>query len=298
MRTPDQAIAEGNALIEAGRYREAVQVIEDTARTDLTNWRLQCLYAEALIQIDRFRDGLAVARLAEQMRPSSAWVLQTIAEAQLGLEQTRDAAATATRMVEVAPNFASGYDLQGRCALKEKRFADAEIDFRRAVEIEPNNWGLNNNLGLALRHLKRDREAVQYLERAVTANPKSRIARRNLFGATSAYALAGGLVVILAAIRAVPAIGARFHIPTVPLTVFFFGALVVALIARWLWSRRRLHQLGPRVVEAYHQDWLAQTTRSTLRYLFRLIPVLAVVVGVLMLGLFGPIGFLPWIVAG
>src|SRR6516162_2979025 len=101
MLTPDEAIVRGNALLVAGRYREAVGVLEETARVDLTNWRLQCLYAEALIQTDRFRDGLDAARLAEQMRPSSVWVLQMIGEAQLGLKQTPDAVATADRMIAV-----------------------------------------------------------------------------------------------------------------------------------------------------------------------------------------------------
>src|SRR5215469_4897067 len=108
MLTPGEAIANGNSLLREGKYREAVRVLEEPARVDLTNWRLQCLYAEALIQTDRFHDGLAVARLAEQMRPSSPWVLQMIGEAQLGLELMQDAATAANRLIELAPEMAAG----------------------------------------------------------------------------------------------------------------------------------------------------------------------------------------------
>jgi Flp pilus assembly protein TadD len=69
MLMPDQALQRGEALIAAGRYREAVQILNQVARTDTPNWQLQCSLAEALIQTDKFKDALNAAQTAA---PSSS----------------------------------------------------------------------------------------------------------------------------------------------------------------------------------------------------------------------------------
>src|SRR4029077_13468090 len=87
MSMPDQALRRGEALIAAGRYREAVQALRDIAGVDTPNWQLQCGLAEALVQTVQFKAALNAARLAEQIQPRSPRVLQLLAEAQLALNQ-------------------------------------------------------------------------------------------------------------------------------------------------------------------------------------------------------------------
>lgn len=297
LSTPDEVVVRGRALIESHRYREAVRALDSAAKTDLANWRLQCWYAEALIQVGRFRDGLSAARLAQQMQPDSPWVLQLIGESQLALDQPGQALEAANRMIELAPHSAAGYDLRGRISVRAKRYHEAEADFRQAVSLEPNNSGLNNNLGLALRHLKRDREAVAVLEKAVSADPSSRIARHNLFGATSAYIAGGGLIGVVVIIRFVPAIGGWLHLPVSVVTALFVGAVVIALVVRWAWTRSRLHRLGVRAVAFYDRDWWREQLRGAFRYLFSALPVFVVIAAVIWAGTAG-VGYLPWIVAG
>ena len=298
MSMPDLALRRGEALIAAGRYREAVRALRDVAEVDAPNWQLQCALAEALVQTGQFKAALNAARLAQQIQPTSPRVLQMLAEAQLALNQPAEAAETTTRIIELAPNSAGGYDLRGRIASSRKHYADAEVDFREALRLEPGNWALYNNLGVALRHLKRDKEAIEALAKAAAINPNARVVRRNLFGATTGYIAAGGLAVVLLSLRALPAIASAFHVPLPVLSVIFYGSVAFALIARWLWGRRRLRQLSPQVARIYRQDWMRQRAVQLLRTCFRTAPVMAIVLAVIWLGLTQKIGFLPWMVAG
>lgn len=298
MSTPHLALQRGEALIAARRYREAVLALRDVAAVDTPNWQVQCALAEALVQTGQFKAALNAARLAEQIQPTSPRVLQMLAEAQLALNQRAEAAATTARIIELAPHAAAGYDLRGRIAASRNRHADAEVDFKEALRLEPGNWALYNNLAVSLRHLKRDKEAIDALAKAAAINPNARVVRRNLFGATNGYIAAGGLAVVLLSLRALPAIASALHLPLAVLGVIFYGSLGLALIARWLWGRRRLSQLSPQVARIYHQDWLRQQAIRLLRTVFRTAPVMAIVLAVTWLGLTQKIGFLPWIVAG
>jgi Flp pilus assembly protein TadD len=298
MPMPDEALRRGETLVAAGRYREAVRVLSDVADVDTPNWRLQCALAEALVQTGDFKAALKTARLAEQLQPRSPRVLQMLAEAQLALNRPAEADETTKRIIELAPHSAAGYDLRGRIAMRQKRYADAEVHFKEALRLEPANWALNNNLGVALRHQKRDQEAIKAFAKAAAANPNARVVRRNLFGATSVYIAAGGLFVVLLGLRMLPRFASWLHQPLATVSVVFYGSLVLAVGARWLWGRHRLRQLSPEVARLYHQDWMRERSVQLVRTVFRTVPVMAVVLAVIWLGLTQNVGFLPWIVAG
>jgi Flp pilus assembly protein TadD len=298
MLMPDQALERGEALIAAGRYKEAVRVLSDVARADTPNWQLQCALAEALIQTGKFKDALGAARLAEQLQPRSPRVHQMLAEALLALKQVDGAEEATSRVIELAPHSAAGYDLRGRIASARKRYVEAEMNIREALRLDPDNWGFNNNLGVALRHQKRDKEAIAAFEKAATANPNARLVRRNLFSSASAYTAGGGLIVFLISLRLLPDIASQLHQPLRVVVPLFYGGVIVAVVGGWLWRRNRLRGLSPQVKRLYRQDWIRERSRQLLRTVFRTLPVMLVVGGVIWLGATGKIGYLPWIVVG
>jgi Flp pilus assembly protein TadD len=298
MLMPDQALQRGEELIAAGRFKEAVKVLNEVARADTPNWEVQCAFAEALIQTGRFKDALNAARLAEQLRPGSPRVQQMLAEALLALNQLDSAEAATTRVVELAPHSAAGYDLRGRIASARKRYGEAEMQAREALRLEPDNWGFNNNLGVALRHLKRDKEAIAAFEKAALANPNARLVRRNLFSSTSAYTAGGGLIAFLIGLRLLPDIAAQLHQPLRVVSALFYGSIIAAVAAGWLWRRYRMLGMSPQVKRLYREDWMRERSRLLLRAAFRTLPVMAVVLAVIWLGFTQNVGFLPWIVAG
>ena len=298
MGTPETEEERGRALIDARRYKDAVRVLRAAIdRTPGDPW-LRCDVAEALIQLDRGREALEQALAARQINPWSPRIEQMVAEAHLELSNLDEATQAVDRLLEMSPSEAIGYDLRGRIASARHRFVDAEGHFREALRLKPDSWAYNNNLGVALRNQHRDKAALPYLERAVKANPGSRLARRNLFGAITTYQTAGFFLGVFIVLRVVATNANLLHIPPELAEAAFFVGVIVAAAGAWWWARRQRRHLSPLVNEVYDRDWWRERTRYLLRFLFRFIPVLTVVVAVLVLGFATPVGYLPWIVAG
>ena len=294
----EAALRRGEALIDARRYREAMKVLRPAVEKLPGDPWLRCALSEALLQSNHAREALEHAQAAEQIVPQSPRALQMVGEAQLELGHFDEARLAAQRMVELSPHAAGGYDLRGRIGLRTRHFADAEVNFREAVRLQPGNWALNNNLGVALRHLKREREAVDAFERAVKADPSATLARKNLFRATSAFQTWGGFIAAVVVLRILASNAGTFHIPVLLAEGIFFGGVIVAALASWLWARHRRRRLSPLVNNVYEREWLGERALYVLRYLFRATPVALVVLAVLYLGFSQHVGYLPWIVAG
>jgi len=294
----ETALRRGEALNVAGRYRQATQVLRPAVdKTPGDPW-LHCALAEALLQSGHGRDALLHAEAAQQINPASPRILQMLAESHLDLNHVEEATEATDRIVELAPHSSAGYDLRGRIALRSHRYGEAEFNFREAIRLEPNNWALYNNLGVALRHQKREKDAVAAFELAVKANPRARLARRNLFAAISAYQVAGGFIAAVVILRVLTSQAPRLQIPAMVADATFFGGVVLAAVGAWLWARHRRHTLGPLANRVYDSEWMRERSVKMLRYLFRAVPVFVVVAGVILLGVTQKVGFLPWIIAG
>ena len=163
----DSALHRGEALNDAGRHAEAAGVLRPAIDVDPGNEWLQVAYAWALLQTGHARKALAHALVAYEIRPTSPHIARTLAECQLELKQLDDAAVSANRAIELKPESGFGYDVRGRITLRAKHLRAAEMDFRQAIRLEPNVWAFHNNLGLALRLQKRDKEALDEFELAV-----------------------------------------------------------------------------------------------------------------------------------
>ena len=298
MQPPETAEQRGLALIDARRYREAVKVLRPAVdKTPGDPW-LRCALAQALVHLDRGREALDHALAAQQINQYSPRIEQMVAEAHLELGHHEEAMKAVDRLLDLSPNEAIGYDLRGRIALARRKFEDAEVNFREALRLKPNSWAYNNNLGVALRNQGRDKAALEYLERAVRANPSSRLVRRNLFGAISGYQTAAVFIAIVVVLRVVATNAKTFHLPPVVAEVAFFIGVIAAAVGAVLWARRQRRRLSPLVNRIYDEDWWRQRGLYVLRYLFRFVPVMLVVVAVAVLGFNEHVGYLPWIVAG
>lgn len=295
---PEDARRRGEALNRAGLHRQAIAVMRPAAEAVPGDPWLRCELAEALLQSGRGRQALEHALAAYQINPTSPRVLQMVAECQLESNHLDDAIAATDRLIELSPGFAAGYDLRGRIAMRLKNFRAAEGYFREALRIEPNNWALNNNLGVTLRHQKRDKEAIEVLERAVRLNPSNGAVRRNLYGATSTYVRAGTLIAAIIFIRVALNAATGYGLPSWVAGAAFFASVIAAAAGAWLWARHRRRALSGFVNQNYDREYWRAQALFVVRYLFRLVPVLAIVIGVLWFGTTEPFGFLPWLVIG
>lgn len=73
----------------------------------------------------------------------------------------------ARRSALIDPNFAETYGLLGLIYMDMSEQRDAEENFQRALKLDPANSELNNNYGFFLCNTRRERESIEYFNRAI-----------------------------------------------------------------------------------------------------------------------------------
>lgn len=73
----------------------------------------------------------------------------------------------ARRAISIDPGFADAYGLLGLIYMDMDQRGDAEENFQRAMRLEPANSELANNYGWFLCQTGRERESLQYFDRAL-----------------------------------------------------------------------------------------------------------------------------------
>jgi type IV pilus assembly protein PilF len=71
-----------------------------------------------------------------------------------------------TLAAAIDPDYAPAFATRGLVLYYVKEFESAEKDFRRALDLEERNPEINNNYGWFLCQTGRERESIQYFERA------------------------------------------------------------------------------------------------------------------------------------
>jgi type IV pilus assembly protein PilF len=74
----------------------------------------------------------------------------------------------ATEATSIDPGLAAAYGLLGLIHMDLQQDAQAESDFRRALLLDGSDPELNNNFGWFLCRTKREREALQYFDKAAS----------------------------------------------------------------------------------------------------------------------------------
>jgi tetratricopeptide (TPR) repeat protein len=80
----------------------------------------------------------------------------------------------------ILPDTDAVHNIVGVTLLEERRFDEAAAEFREALRRRPDSPDANRNLGTALAALGHTREAIEYLERALTLAPGNDFARQEL----------------------------------------------------------------------------------------------------------------------
>ena len=155
---------------------------------------------------------------------------------------------------------AADYRYRAAVALAHRRWDEAEQQLRALVTASPNDPVAWNNLGVALEHQHKDREAVEAYARAAALSPDSRLPGRNLvretqryLGFAAAFTLYWVLDIVL---RFVP-------VPEDARTAARVFAFVVLALGALVYYQRRREQLPDDAWRAYKSE-LSRTRR--LRY--------------------------------
>ena len=141
-------------------------------------------YDRALSHLNDKQPAPAVTALMQaiNVNPTSALYRDTLGLVMLDLGQPDKALERFKQAVELDPNYADAHFHMGTALAETRQWADAVKSYRRALELPTLTIpeSANQNLGLALYHLKRYQEAEQTLRFAIKLDPKMQLAYYNL----------------------------------------------------------------------------------------------------------------------
>jgi protein O-GlcNAc transferase len=175
-----QEIDAGLALFAAGRYAEAVTLIEGiTARFPQYPFGWTMLGA-ANSRMGQHAAALTHMRKAVELSPDNPDVHINLGCALRGMGLAKDAEACLLRALALKPDHAEAHNELGLIYRGMGRHEEAEASFRRALAIKPDYAVAHNNLGVTLRASGRADEAEASLRNALQFEPDLADAHCNL----------------------------------------------------------------------------------------------------------------------
>ncbi|WP_306027923.1 tetratricopeptide repeat protein [Stappia sp. MMSF_3263] len=81
-------------------------------------------------------------------------------------------------VVRLAPDYAEGWNRRATVNYLREDFGRAMVDIERVLAIEPRHWGAMSGLGIILRRIGRDDEALETFRQVLKIHPISENARK------------------------------------------------------------------------------------------------------------------------
>jgi Tfp pilus assembly protein PilF len=157
---------------------------EAEKRAEVQKLQARAAYDRALSYLNDRQPAGAIASLQEaiNINPTSPIYRDTLGVVLLELGRPDMALDHFKKAIELNPMYADAYFHLGTALAESRRWEEAVASYRKALELPtltiPET--ANQNLGLALYHLKQYREAEQTLRFAISLDPKMQTAYYNL----------------------------------------------------------------------------------------------------------------------
>jgi tetratricopeptide (TPR) repeat protein len=174
--TPGAEIQLGTYLVEVGRGREALALLEKAARAEPTLDALNAL-GIAYGRNGRAKQALAAFERGLKIDPENPMLHENIGAVHLDAGQLAAARDEFARAIRANPASAQGHAGLATVAFKSGDRDTALASWKRAVDLDPTNWDAMYNLGVQLMRVGRMTEARPYLERFVRTAPASQYAK-------------------------------------------------------------------------------------------------------------------------
>ena len=157
---------------------------EAAQRTEVQKLQARAAYDRALSYINDKQPAGAMAALQEaiNVNPTSPIYRDTLGVVLLELGRPDMALDHFKKAIELDPMFADAHFHLGTALAEGRQWDEAVKSYKKALELPTLTIpeSANQNLGLALYHLKRYREAEQTLRFAISLDPKMQAAYYNL----------------------------------------------------------------------------------------------------------------------
>lgn len=157
---------------------------ETAQRTEVQKLQARAAYDRALSYLNDKQPAPAMTALQEaiSVNPNQAVYRDTLGVVLLELGRPDMALEHFKKAVELDPIYADAYFHMGTALAEARRWDDAVTAYKKAISLPTLTIpeSANQNLGLALYHLKRYQEAEQTLRFAISLDPKLQAAYYNL----------------------------------------------------------------------------------------------------------------------
>jgi len=172
------------AILAMGLVVACSSTKEAEKRAEVQKLQARAAYDRALSYLNDKQPAGAISSLQEaiNINPESALYRDTLGVVLLELGRPDMALEHFKKAVELNPMYADAHFHMGTALAESRRWDEAVVSYRKALELPtltiPET--ANQNLGLALYHLKQYREAEQTLRFAISLDPKMQTAYYNL----------------------------------------------------------------------------------------------------------------------
>jgi len=180
------------ALFDSGEYQKCLDTVRrhrQKAQSEDTSGKrfvptIEMLRYEgrSLAMLGRVGEARVVFSDTVREYPENVGGWRDLATAALALGDVGRAQNASERLIALASEDPAGYTLRGYVAERKGNFDDAIAWHRSACERGPRNAEAHIALGMALAHAGRKSEAMKMLEKALSLDPSSDLAKEAIAG--------------------------------------------------------------------------------------------------------------------
>jgi arylsulfatase A-like enzyme/Flp pilus assembly protein TadD len=163
---------EASAMINAGRARDAVALLDQLVRDDPSNHVFRETLARALRQSGDSRRAIPLYRQAVALAPNDADAWYNLAVALQETGNAREAEVALDEASKRDPGRPEIHNIRGTALAEAGNLPAAEKEFRDTVVGDPRNARAYNNLGNVLRAMNRGDEAAEAYRKAIELAPR------------------------------------------------------------------------------------------------------------------------------
>jgi tetratricopeptide (TPR) repeat protein len=168
---PDLAFALGNALIRAGKKRDGVERIERAAAA-LHNPEAYRLAGETWFDLSEFEAARKAVDAALALQPDLPGLYTLDGMILQGLGERPEASVALAKALQAKPDDFRANLYLGAVEFMDRNLKDARRHLDRALTMDPNSALARYELALVERATGQEAEAVKNLEQVVKANPQ------------------------------------------------------------------------------------------------------------------------------